>query len=213
LQPCVLVPSAILDPESAWIFHSLDVVTLSQGERSANLGLAKSSTRLYVWTHKVPRFCLAEWHCQNVFLWEHSHCSHGIRRINIIHWQIAGSILSRIKTSMKCLKGHRHQKLRLRLGQPTGRLNFALQTRRYQVKSPELIEGNSVSCWIGSRKSFLCQSRETTSQIRNLPTYNTCEVCMWLHVLHSFRPCKTTPLFPNIVANNFLTATLHGTVC
>lgn len=115
----------ILNLPSSWRCHSVII-----GERSANLGLAKTSTRLYVWTHKVTRFCLAAWYCQNVFLWEHSHCSHGIRRINIIHWQIAGSILSKIKTSMKCRKGHRHQKLRLRLGQPTGRLNFALQTRR-----------------------------------------------------------------------------------
>ena len=132
--------------------------------------------------------------------------SHGIARTNIIRWQILGSSLPQIKTCMKCPKGC-HQKLPLRLGHTTGRLNFALQARRYQIKSPELIEGNSVSREIFSRGSCWCQWKPL-SQIRNYQ--NTAVVLqLWLHVLRSFRSHKTTPSFPDVAANKFLTVTLH----
>ena len=107
------------------ILGNLGVVTLSQCEKSSSiLGVAKSSTPLSVWTHKVTPACFAAWHCLTL-LWEYSY---RIARINIIHWQIAG-IFSKTKTSVKGRKRNQHLWWK-RLGQTTGRFKFALRTRQ-----------------------------------------------------------------------------------
>ena len=197
------------------ILGNLGVVTLSQGEKSSSiLGVAKSSTPLSVWTHKVTPACFAAWHCLTlldialrVLIQNRKDKHHTLA--NCWYFFENQDICERAQTESTSVMeeaGSNDRSLQVCTADASKKTSAIARV----TKSTASNSFKATDTW--TFFNLFMSSAETKSQILSLQKHNICEVCKCLHDLRDLNPRQTTPLFPDSAADNSFSASVHEIV-